>query len=580
MAHIIYLFMWSYQSSYRIHLQSLARDVLKLLGTDGSAEAFLIGVRSPDSNNRNKVCIDPEDGKWPLILFDGILDSIELIFKDHEMQHIFFGDEPSMRDKPEWMRRDSVRSSVSTALKIYDTENNVTSFCGSPRKLGEYYVTPVIQIPNTIFSLFPYIPTKENYGHNRSRGYRSLIHAAIYTVLDEATDDLEKPEPGRHLVGRMRNSDEIVRIAAKKFLHTPGLTIEKQYTYPDLFDSLNLISSLMYEGAKGIGDLILVDPECESVEFLVKFSDPVSFRQPRWVRKILQMAKTGIGIIANSQYIYGLGKLKSSHCYKNQDAFIVSFIDHYHWELKCGNQTLLSSHYAIPKLPQEPFEKTSFLANYARLFPQSKSEDGLHLWELMLTQLNQRHGSMIIVAEDANSEAKRLSRQGTTIIPTKLTESLLQSVSGIDGTILLDPKGYCHAIGIILDGEANENCTPSRGSRFNSGVRYVQATKPRRLAIIVSDDRTIDIIPQIMKLVSRRLIERYISTFESSTIENFHDSRNWLNEHRFYMNAQQCSRINTVISKLDIASKDVDFLYFGIALFEVHPEMDESYLTD
>jgi hypothetical protein len=46
----------------------------------------------------------------------------------------------------------------------------------------------------------------------------------------------------------------------------------------------------MYEGAEGVGHLILLPPDNESIEFLAQFSEPVSFREPRWVRKVLQMA--------------------------------------------------------------------------------------------------------------------------------------------------------------------------------------------------------------------------------------------------------------------------------------------------
>ncbi len=63
-----------------------------------------------------------------------------------------------MRDKPEWMRRDSVRTSVSKALEAFDSEHNVTSFCGKVRRIGDYYVTPVIQIPNVTFVQFPPLP--------------------------------------------------------------------------------------------------------------------------------------------------------------------------------------------------------------------------------------------------------------------------------------------------------------------------------------------------------------------------------------------------------------------------------------
>lgn len=300
-------------------------------------------------------------------------------------------------------------------------------------------------------------------------------------VLHEATEGLNKPEPGRFSHRGMREAEEIVRIAAKNFMHTPGLSIERQYMHDDLFATLNLVSSLMYEGSKGIGHLILVDPKNDVVEFMVKFAEPVTLHEPRWVRKVLQMATTGIGIIADSQRIYGLGRLKEWHDSSNQDAFLVVFIDHYHWELRCGNQALLRSHYAEPKLPQEPFDKAAFLANYARLFPETSHENGLNLWHLMMAQVRQEHGSMIVVAKDAASEARRLSKQGTCIEPTLLSEELLRSVSGIDGTIILDPAGFCHAIGIILDGEATEQCTPSRGSRYNSGVRYVHKGSHRRL---------------------------------------------------------------------------------------------------
>ncbi|MCO4174449.1 hypothetical protein K8D10_22130 [Aeromonas veronii] len=578
--HYINLFMWGYQSHYRIQIQRLARDVLKRLGAPSEAEVILVGARSPNSDNRNPVCIEPEDGKWQLSLFDGLIDSIEFAYKNHEMQNLYFGDAPSMRDKPEWMRQDSVRTSVEQALKKFDEEYHVTSFCGAARRIDDHYVTPVIQIPNSLFLQHPpldHLPLRKG---NNQNGYRSLIHSAMAAVLHEATEGLNKPEPGRFSHRGMREAEEIVRIAAKNFMHTPGLSIERQYMHDDLFATLNLVSSLMYEGSKGIGHLILVDPKNDVVEFMVKFAEPVTLHEPRWVRKVLQMATTGIGIIADSQRIYGLGRLKEWHDSSNQDAFLVVFIDHYHWELRCGNQALLRSHYAEPKLPQEPFDKAAFLANYARLFPETSHENGLNLWHLMMAQVHQEHGSMIVVAKDAASEARRLSKQGTCIEPTLLSEELLRSVSGIDGTIILDPAGFCHAIGIILDGEATEQCTPSRGSRYNSGVRYVHKGSHRRLAIVVSDDRTVDIIPMLRPLVSRNMIEQHVARLENATIENFHDPRNWLDKHRFYLNLDQCSRVNNSLKRLDDLPKELGRLYFSTEKFEVHPEMDESYLTD
>lgn len=580
MSRGISLFMWGYQESFRISFQCLIRDVLKELGAEENAEVFLVGARAPESKNKNNVCIEPEDGKWSLSIFSGLLDSIESIYDDHHLQNMFFGDETSMRDKPKWMRQDSTRRAVENALKEFDDFNEVMSFCGETQRLGEYYITPVIQIPKSAFIKFPPLKPKPKENRRQGYGYPSFIHAAIFTVLNEVSERLQSPEPGRFTYKAMRSAEEIIRIAAKAFLRTPGLSIETQYYGQGLFEELNLVSSLMYEGVRGIGSLILIHPENEAIDYLIQFTQPVLLREPRWVRKILQMAASGSAIIADSQRIYGLGYLKTTHDASEQDAFTINFLDHYYWELCCGELVLLRSQYGVPRLPQEHFDKQSFIANYIRLFPLATVKDSLHLWDLLQVQIKQEYGSMIVVTEDAAIEAKRLNQQGTSIVPIRLSEALLQNVSSIDGTILLDPYGTCHAFGVILDGEVNEACTPSRGSRYNSGVRYVCSEGRRGLAIIASDDKTIDIIPKIRRLVSRSLLKRYIRTFTESTIENYHESRNWLDNHRFYVNAEQCEQINSTIIRLDNYPKEGGRIYLETDKFEVHPDFDESYLSD
>jgi hypothetical protein len=100
------------------------------------------------------------------------------------------------------------------------------------------------------------------------------------------------------------------------------------------------------------------------------------------------------------------------------------------------------------------------------------------------------------------------------------------------------------------------------------------------MAIVVSDDRTVDITPRIRRLVSRSKIEQQVAAFEAATLDNYHDPRNWLNDHRFYVNAEQCVRVNKALDRLESAPREVGLLYIGIERFAAHPEMDDSYLTD
>ena len=54
------------------------------------------------------------------------------------------------------------------------------------------------------------------------------------------------------------------------------------------------------------------------------------------------------------------------------------------------------------------------------------------------------------------------------VINLKLHLKDMKGITSIDGAIMADMKGNVHAIGAILDGEAEEAGDVSRGARYNS----------------------------------------------------------------------------------------------------------------
>ena len=574
----INLFMWSYQPHFRFQFERLMNKVMKELGTpETGSECLLVGAKIPGRQNRNSVCVEPEDGKWPIDLFDGLLDAIETEVTDHPLQNMFYGDEPSMRDKPENIRRDSVRTAVQKTLNVYDSDHGVRSFAGRPAPVNDYYVVPVLQLPSELFRRFRAL--REPATDGCVIGRVSLIHAAVFEVLTEAHDELLRPDPGRSLIGPSRSPEEIVRRAATSFMYTPGVTIgDKNFGNPDLFERFNLISSLMYEGAKGTGRLLLANPDGGSVDFLLKLAEPVPFREPRWSRKVLQMASSETALIADCEKIFGLGNVAAGvDPWMSQNVFEIEFLDHYHWRLSCGGEVMLVSRYGAPSLPQEEFPNDSHLDTYQRLFPEAGEEDVARFAALFRAAVDQRHGSMLIVAKDAESEANRLRGQGTRIEPIKLTPDLYRKVSGIDGTIIVDPYGICHAIGVILDGSARPECTPSRGSRYNSGLRYVNAAAPPRLAVVISDDRTVDVIPVLRPRIKRSAIDKTTAELDAATRDNYHPAINWLDGHRFYLNQGQCDRINAALKRIQSEPLEVGEISIMWNKFSPHPDLSDSY---
>ncbi len=576
----ITLFMWGYQQHFRRNIERLMNSVLEALGvTSFTAECLLVGTIIPRRQNQNPVCVEPEDSKWDIHLFNDLLNRINVEIKNHPRQRIFYTDKQAMRDKPENIYRDSVHLAVQKEMRAYDSQHCVQSFAGRPAPVKDHYVTTVIQLPNALFERFrPLQESAINYERFLCQASPSFIHAAISKVLAEAHDELLRSDPGGSYSASLRSSDEIIQRAASSFMMTPGIAIRDRDFFEPVFERFNMISSLMYEGAKGVGKLLLAKPEDGTVDFRIRFAKPVPFRQHRWSRKVLQLASSESPLIANCKEILGLGHIAAGiNPWESQNIFQIDFLDHYHWRLSCGDEVMLVSKYGIPSLPQERFPRDLLLDTYQRLFPKSCKQDIDRFSELLDTATRQRHGSMLIVAEDAEAEAYRLQGEGTRIEPVELTPDLYRQVSRIDGAVIIDPHGLCHAIGVILDGQTEIRCTPSRGARYNSAVRYVSSSDKSRLAVVVSDDQTVDIIPLPRPRIKRSALENEISKLEAATSENYHQLINYLNDNRFYLDQMQCDRINKALERIEKEPQEAGIIRIIWPEFLPDPDFNESY---
>ena len=349
----------------------------------------------------------------------------------------------------------------------------------------------------------------------------------------------------------------------------------------ELFDRFNMISSLMYEGARGTGWLLLTNPDSGSVDLTLTFAEAVPFREHRWARKTLEMASGQTSLVADCEKIFGLGQLASGvDPWTTQDVFQIEFLDHYHWRLACGEEVMLISRYGTPSLPQEPIPTERLADTYQRLFPGARPSDLSRFMELFRVAVNLGHGSTLVAAQDAEEEAQRLQRQGARVASTKLTPELFRQVSSVDGAILVDPRGVCHAVGVILDGAARPECTPARGSRYNSAIRYVYSGDTPRLAVVVSDDRTVDVVPLLRLRIKSSAIRKALDELESSSKDDYHEWIKWLDRNRFYLDQGQCDRINAALGRIGREPREVGEIQVAWDEFLPDPAFDESHLED
>ena len=121
-----------------------------------------------------------------------------------------------------------------------------------------------------------------------------------------------------------------------------------------------------------------------------------------------------------------------------------------------------------------------------------------------------QHGTSIIFMDDAllEEEVKRLweFKRAYRVEEFFMIHSVeaVKGIAGIDGALIADFKGYCHAAGAILDGEMISAGRSDRGARYNSIANYVswvlkkwekeKGEKYFCFAAIISEDEMVNLI--------------------------------------------------------------------------------------
>lgn len=312
---------------------------------------------------------------------------------------------------------------------------------------------------------------------------------------------------------------------------------DKNKSNTNLFDNLNYISVLSYEGITVSGKVLLVKnpSEKECLEILVKFKEKIAIDNYRRIRKLLEIADEKLYLIGDSEYFYGFGEFsKINKIDSTEQIFTIYFRGRYYYEInfisviknlkrnveshnnekkemtittnesfKIEEHRLLTIMYGNPKFKKSEYSSAELKKHLKGVFGDKISSDNIiKLEKIIDSAKEQKHGTMVVITPHAKEEADSLKNQSIPIDKSYLDMELIKKVTSIDGAILLDIEGNCYAIGVILDGLAvTAFGDPGRGARYNSAIRYAQkeSMKNNCLIIVISEDGMINIIPELKK---------------------------------------------------------------------------------
>ncbi|WP_052356630.1 DUF3427 domain-containing protein [[Clostridium] dakarense] len=288
---------------------------------------------------------------------------------------------------------------------------------------------------------------------------------------------------------------------------TKGNEINNYYT----IDYLNNISKTSYESSYSKGKLVIVDKDHDLIKYfkfediestdkvrkydIINLKNKIELRKDKSARKIIEMSNENWLAISDGVDIYGM--IKRSCIDYNA---MITFTGNYSYEIQFKNKKSIKFKHGYPLLTQDSIDIHHIEYRIKKEFVEYNIEN---LKNIIKEVKKQPKGSMLIISNKSHEEARRLKYQSTLIRSKDIFSdlSIVNSISRIDGCILVDPHGCCNAIGVILDGVACHLGDSSRGARYNSAVKYIyseinkykeQEERHECMAIVVSEDGIID----------------------------------------------------------------------------------------
>jgi len=490
-------YIWPHQQRYREAAQHIAQALFDALDDDLEPYVQLLALPA-DPEAGLAVCQEPADPatELPAAAFaQAVAQSLNLQpgSTPRAAPLLEVGMSASMLRQRDQNR--SIYAAVQEVLDELDEAGPATyqHFAGWPVRLNDYFVFTVLRVRRKPLRSYPALQPHRFYTNGRPLA-NSLLVAALYRFNEECVKSLTEPEPGAGFLFRPRETDELLRASGRGLLDTPAHVLGADPGVAQLFTTLNTISSLRYEGAEGVGRLLLARRGHPNVEEVFALTCPTELSDYRAVRKLLEMTSHDVHLLADGEKVYALGRQVGHYEASREDLFDIHFVTHYAWEFAHAGQVLLRSRYGLPTLPRPRLNRARFKRDLKRTFTEMRAEKGLLLWEVVLEASKQPSGTLLVITTEALAEADRLKLQCTLIEPVPLTPLITQLITSIDGAVLLDPEGYCYSIGVILDGKATGNGNGTRGARYNSAMRYVESSPYPCLVVVVSEDGMVDVL--------------------------------------------------------------------------------------
>lgn len=376
------------------------------------------------------------------------------------------------------------------ALRSYfSRDERRTAILSEPVTVDGDRVHIVVTLDTAALEATPRLPEPEASQPRRVRG---IIEALMVTLLERRKAGLTVPDSGGPEAEVLGGENLDIRLRAVRRMVKIALNIADQPGGWETASKLQRIVSQPYEGRWNAGRLLITPPDSRSVDVHIELAEPISLDDHRTIRKLLESSGPDLAVLMDARDVYGLGTIAKGRGPRAK-FFEITVDTTGGWGLSYSRRELFRVKDSLPWLPEAPLDDLP--EQIKRVFGDNC--DVRVLKELANAAAGNQHGAMLIISKEAASEANRLAPQAmrTELKNKSLPPRILGHLTNMDGGVLVDPHGRCHAIGVILDGLANtKSGSPARGSRYNNTVRYLGGDVPPAIVLCYSSDGDIKIM--------------------------------------------------------------------------------------
>ncbi|MBI2299933.1 MAG: DNA integrity scanning protein DisA nucleotide-binding domain protein [Armatimonadetes bacterium] len=428
-----------------------------------------------------------------------------------------------------------------------DAASDTKYWVSASARVDEFDIHAVLGLRRSIVEHYAALTTDEV---DRFRLPVSLVDAVAEMHLTRSIDALRTD-----FAFRPRNA-ELLREAADWLVGGVCPRVNGMAWGAPLSRWLNQLASSPYERRDSTGRLLLARQDHPALRVAVLFRDPVPLHATRAARKMLETAAGEFALLCDGTRAYGLGSAETTPVPGDEPVFSVEFRGQAVWALLAGHAELLRVRFGEPSLPKPLVDMEKIASDLRRIFTLAGSDQVTNICDLVSCAINSAtHGALLVVSTIAEDESERLGAQGTRISPAPCGPDLIAAGCAIDGAVLLDQSGVCHAIGVILDGDAVPEGNRGRGARYNSAVRYIARTHElgaAGAAIVISEDGTVDMVPELQPQIGRGVLDDLLGKLSALSAQDDPDGRvmarviHRLNALRNYLREPLCSEVNAL----------------------------------